>query len=107
MNNKLPACRMVLPKDGRYKSNNSGNVDIEYHLSPACGIKVDILKGLDITSTMLGVGSGVLFATALIPGVVVAPVALLGAGIVGGFVGVYSLVRSAINLADRHEHCEV
>lgn len=98
---------MVLPKDGRYKGDSNGQVLLEYHLAPSCGIKADVLKGLDITSTVLGLGSGVVFATALIPSVALAPVALIGAGIVGAGVGIYSLVRSAVHLADRHKHREV
>lgn len=106
-NNKLPACLMVLPKDGRYKGDAEDKVLLETHLTPSCHVKADVLKGLDITSTVLGVGSGAVFAAAMIPAITVAPLALVGAGIVGAGVGVYSLVRSTINLIDRHSHKEV
>lgn len=106
-NNKLPPCKMTLPINGRYKANANGEVLLEFHLSPSSGIKADVLKGLDITSTVLGVGTGAVFAAALIPTITVAPLALAGAGIVGLGVGVYSLVRSAVNLADRRKYKEV
>lgn len=106
-NNKLPACLMVLPRNGRYRGDTADRVLLETHLAPSCHVKADILRGLDITSTVLGVGSGAIFAAAMIPAVTVAPLALVGAGIVGAGVGVYSLVRSAVNLFDRHSHSEV
>lgn len=105
--NKLPPCKMVLPKDGRYHTDSEGNVLLEQHMAPSCSVAADVLKGFDITSTVLGLGSGAVFVAAAIPTIAVAPVALVGAGVVGAAVGVYSLVRSSIALADRNQHREV
>lgn len=106
-NNKLPPCVMTLPKNGQYKANPTGEVLLEFHLSSSCHIKADILKGLDITNAIVGIGSSAVFAAAMIPAITVAPIALVGAGIATVGAGVYALTRSAIALIDRRQHEEV
>lgn len=105
--NKLNKCTMVLPLGGHYVGNNNGEVLLERHLSPSCGIGHAILKGTDIATTIAGLASGGIFIAALIPTVVVAPVALTAAAVTGIGVGVYSIIRSAVNIYDRQKHGEV
>lgn len=105
--NKLHKCTMVLPETGRYIGNESGEVLLERHLSPSCGIGHSILTKTDIASTIAGLASGGVFIAAMIPTVAVAPVALTAAAVTGIGVGVYSVIRSAVNIYDRQKHGEV
>lgn len=105
--NKLHECLMVLPLNGRYTGNNEGRVMLEKHLSPACSISRMLLRGTDIASSVAGVASAGVFIAAMIPAITVAPVVLVSAGVVGAAVGVYSIIRSAFALVDRHQHDEV
>lgn len=105
--NKLPQCEMILPKDGRYSYDQEGQVQLERHLSPACGIEAKILLGTDVANTAVGLASGGVFLAAAIPAITVAPVALVVAGAAGIGVGLYSIGRSVYTLVDRIRHKEV
>lgn len=99
---------MIFPKDGRYRSDSSGNVILDRRLSPECDLTKSILKGTDIASAVGGIASGgVMLAAASIPAVAAAPLVVPVAGITGAAIGVYSLGRSAFGLYDRHKHKEV
>ncbi|CAG9863229.1 unnamed protein product [Phyllotreta striolata] len=105
-NNKLDECVMVLPKDGKYAFIGD-RVQLERHPSPSCGIGSKILKVGDVASIVGSLGSGGVMlagAAAGITTIAVAPVALIGAGIVGAGAGVYGLGRGIGNLVDRVKH---
>lgn len=104
--NKLHKCEMILPLNGRYQANENGQVKLERHLSPACGLDVKILQGIDIASTAVGLASGGVFIAAAIPAIAVAPIALTIAGATGIGVGLYSIGRSIYTLYDRGSHEE-
>ncbi|KAJ8963323.1 hypothetical protein NQ318_018792 [Aromia moschata] len=104
--NKLHECQMILPRDGRYEVGRDGRVLLERHLSPACGVDTKVLAGADYVSTAGGLASGGVFLAAAIPSIAVAPAVLVGAGVVGLGVGVYSIGRSAYTLYDRSRHKE-
>lgn len=95
---------MVLPRNGKYQGNETGNVLLEKHLSPACQVSAKVLRGLDVTTAVLGLGSIGVCASAVIPAITIAP---LAAGIVTAAVGVYTVARTSANLVDRHIHDEV
>ncbi|XP_044264418.1 LOW QUALITY PROTEIN: uncharacterized protein LOC123011163 [Tribolium madens] len=103
--NKLPKCEIIFPKDGRYRSDDSGNVILGRQLSPECDITNSILKGTDIASAVGGIASGgVMIAAASISAVAAAPLVVPVAGVTGAIIGAYSLGRSALGLYDRHKH---
>ncbi|XP_018569135.1 uncharacterized protein LOC108909309 isoform X1 [Anoplophora glabripennis] len=102
--NKLHECEMVLPLNGRYEYDNNGNVLLERHLSPACGIDVKVLQGADYASMAGGLISGGIFVAAAIPGIAVTPALLIGGVVTGVSVGIYSIARSAYTLYDRNRH---
>ncbi|KAJ8925280.1 hypothetical protein NQ315_009108 [Exocentrus adspersus] len=104
--NKLHQCVMVLPLNGRYEVDHEGNVLLEKHLSPACGIDTKILQGADYVSVAGGLISGGIFVAAALPAIAVAPAALVVGGITGVAVGVYSIARSSYTLYDRKRHKE-
>ncbi|KAF2896019.1 hypothetical protein ILUMI_10166 [Ignelater luminosus] len=104
--NKLHKCTMVLPRTGRYIGKENEEVLLERHLSPSCGIGHSILMGTDIATTVAGLASGGVFIAAMIPAIAVAPVALTAAAVTGIGVGVYSVIRSAVNIYDRQKHGE-
>nr|XP_023024204.1 uncharacterized protein LOC111512325 [Leptinotarsa decemlineata] len=104
--NKLHECKMVLPRMGRYEVNDKGQVLLEHHLSPACGLDVKILKGVDIATTVTGLASGGVFIAAAIPFITVAPAVLIAAGAFGIGTGVYAIGRSIHTLIDRSKHKE-
>lgn len=63
-NNNLPACTMVLPKDGFYQpdpiypiTEDYSTVWLEITESPACTWKAKILNGMDIASNVVGFGT--------------------------------------------------
>lgn len=91
----------------RYEVNRDGNVLLERHLSPACGIDKKLLQGADYVSIAGGLISGGIFVAAAIPSIAVAPAALVVGGVTGIGVGIYSIARSAFTLYDRNRHREV
>ncbi|KAK5647165.1 hypothetical protein RI129_002057 [Pyrocoelia pectoralis] len=103
--NKLHKCMMVAPKNGRYKKVND-EVSISEHYSPACAVGQDVLKGADITSAVIGVGTTGVYVAAAIPALAVAPIALTVAAVISASVGIYSIVRSSITIHDRRIHAE-
>lgn len=82
--NKLPPCLMVLPKNGVYQSENDV-LELEEILSPSAKIGHKILKATDVTSSVVGIGSGVLIGVNLIPAVAVAPLFLAVASASGNY----------------------
>jgi hypothetical protein len=102
--NKLPECKMILPVLGQYMADKEGRVLLERHESPVCDVGSKVLKGFDIGSAIVGLGSGGVFIAASIPAVVVAPVALIAAGIAAAGVGAYSIGRSSSTIHDRRIH---
>nr|CAH7742653.1 unnamed protein product [Callosobruchus chinensis] len=106
MRNKLHACEMVLPKNGRYTFDEDGKIMLERHLSPACGLDAKVLQGFDIASTTTGVVSGGLLLVAALPTVAIAPAAILAAGLAGLGAGLYAVGRSSYALYDRSRHKE-
>ena len=107
-NNKLPKCRMIFPKNGRYEADGNGDVILGEQMSPVCGVQNRILEGADIASAVGGIASGgVMVAATSISAVATAPLVLPLAGAAGLAVGAYSLGRSAYALYDRHVHKEV
>ncbi|XP_063908497.1 uncharacterized protein LOC135126394 [Zophobas morio] len=106
-NNKLPKCRMIFPKNGRYEADGNGDVILGEQMSPVCGVQNRILEGADIASAVGGIASGgVMVAATSISAVATAPLVLPLAGAAGLAVGAYSLGRSAYALYDRHVHKE-
>ncbi|XP_018563411.1 uncharacterized protein LOC108905115 [Anoplophora glabripennis] len=104
--NKFHQCEMILPLNGRYEVNENGEVLLERHLSPACGVDSKLLHGADYLSTAGGLISGGIFIAAAIPTIAVAPAALIAGGVIGLGVGIYSMGRSAYTLYDRKKHKE-
>ncbi|KAJ8926030.1 hypothetical protein NQ315_009885 [Exocentrus adspersus] len=104
--NKFHQCEMILPLNGRYEINEKGEVLLERHLSPACGVDSKLLQGADYLSTAGGLISGGIFVAAAIPTIAVAPAALIAGGVIGLGVGIYSMGRSAYTLYDRKKHKE-
>ncbi|CAH0550152.1 unnamed protein product [Brassicogethes aeneus] len=104
--NKLHKCEMIVPKDGRYEVTEDGQVLLERHLSPACGVDVKILQVADYVSLAGGLASGGIFVAAAIPALTVAPAALAVGGVVGLTVGAYSIGRSIYTVFDRTIHKE-
>ncbi|VEN62899.1 unnamed protein product [Callosobruchus maculatus] len=102
--NKLHACEMVLPKNGRYTFDENGKIILERHLSPACGVDAKVLQGFDIASTTTGVVSGGFLLVAALPTVAFPPAALLAAGLAGLGAGLYAVGRSSYALYDRSRH---
>lgn len=91
----------------RYEVIENGEVLLERHLSPACGVDSKLLQGADYLSTAGGLISGGIFVAAAIPTIAVAPAALIAGGVIGLGVGIYSMGRSAYTLYDRKKHKEV
>ena len=106
-NNKLGKCEMIVPKDGKYQGNSSGEVILHKLESPACSISSDVLRVTDTASVGVGLASGGIFLASAIPAIAVAPVALTAAAIGGIGVGIYSIVRSSFSLYDRSSHQQV
>ncbi|KAG5879124.1 hypothetical protein JTB14_031671 [Gonioctena quinquepunctata] len=104
--NKLHKCKMVLPQNGRYAVKENGEVNLEYHLSPACDLDVIILQTADIVSTGAGLASGGVFLAAAVTSITFAPAVLIAAGAVGIGTGVYAIGRSIYTLVDRSKHKE-
>ncbi|CAH0397871.1 unnamed protein product [Chilo suppressalis] len=116
--NNLPQCVMVLPENGQYRGSfdlDIDNVTDLYELeimplvkcsvvpSPALGIGAKVLSVADTVSTVANIGALVGMAGGLlIPAA--APIVLGTAVGVGVASGVYGIVRSSINLADRSKH---
>ncbi|KAK4885967.1 hypothetical protein RN001_002238 [Aquatica leii] len=105
-NNKLQKCMMILPKNGRYHGNEYGNVQLEKHVSPSCGIQNTLFQSADIASSVAGITSGAIFLGAAIPAITVAPILLSVASVTGISVGLYSIFRSGMKIYDRVTHCE-
>lgn len=111
-NNKLPKCTMICPKNGKYSGriylNSEGEetveVELEYHDSPAYGLDKKILNVTDTVGTGVSVATGVTIAISAIPAVTLAPGILIAAGIGGIGAGLYSVGRSIHNLVDRKRH---
>jgi len=63
INNTIPECIMILPKDGCYQADESKPITEDYSTvwletmdSPACSLTTKLCKGLDIASTVVGIG---------------------------------------------------
>lgn len=100
--NKLPRCRMVVPTDGRYRTDPAGNVLLETHRSPRCSKTETILHYVDIIATVLGL----LSAFAMVASLLISYLAL-PAGIVALICAIYSIVRSSMQIHDRKIHQQV
>ncbi|RZF44192.1 hypothetical protein LSTR_LSTR003832 [Laodelphax striatellus] len=102
-NNELPRCTMCYPVNGFYTASN-GFVDVGFCKSPASEISRNILTGLDITSSMLGLGAtGVSLASFAIP--IAAPF-VWGATATIIASGAYDLGRGVNRLVDIGVHKE-
>ncbi|CAD1473121.1 unnamed protein product, partial [Heterotrigona itama] len=108
-NNTLPACTMVLPKNGFYQPDENFEITEEYSTvwleildSPACSTMQTVLNLGDTASTILGVaGLGLGIASMLTP---VGPV-VLGATVASGTAtGLWTVGRSTQKLIDRSSH---
>lgn len=106
-NNKIDKFIMVLPRNGRYNCDAQEDFIPERRFSPACSISQNVLFGLDITSSVAGVLSGVVLFAAAIPAITILPVVMVGAAATAASVSVYSITRSATNIHDRRIHKEV
>lgn len=104
--NTYPICVLCVPKDGLYDCDDNGDVVLEYYYAPSCKISQTALRAIDTTSTVAAVGSGSLLLLAAIPAVVIAPVAIIGALVVGAGAGLYSIGRSIHRLVDKSLHHE-
>ncbi|KAK5647773.1 hypothetical protein RI129_002665 [Pyrocoelia pectoralis] len=103
--NKLHKCVMVVPNNGRYRKIND-EVSLSEHYSPSCAVGQDVLKGADITSAVIGLGTSGVYVAAAIPALTVAPIALTVAAVTGVGVGIYSIIRSSMTIHDRRVHSE-
>ncbi|XP_075234036.1 uncharacterized protein LOC142331801 isoform X2 [Lycorma delicatula] len=102
-NNKLPKCDMCYPLNGIYSANSS-IVEIDFKESPACNISKSVLKGLDITTSVLTLGAtGVSIAALAIP--VAAPF-IWGATATILASGAYDITRYVSKLIDIKQHYE-
>ncbi|XP_022193186.2 uncharacterized protein LOC111051069 [Nilaparvata lugens] len=102
-NNELPRCVMCYPLNGFYSASN-GFVDVGFCKSPASEMSRNILTGLDITSSMLGLGAtGVSLASLAIP--IAAPF-VWGATATIIASGAYDLGRGVNRLVDIGVHKE-
>lgn len=109
-NNNLPECTMVLPKDGCYQKDENypatedySTVLLEIVESPACKWTAKLCNGMDIASTVLGIGGmGLCVASMFTP---LAPIAVAGL-VTTGATGAWSIGRSSQHLIDRSMHEE-
>nr|XP_033333647.1 uncharacterized protein LOC117224652 [Megalopta genalis] len=111
-NNTLPKCMMIIPKEGIYQCNPylpvtkwSSTVWIQILPSPSCKAVKAVLKVVDISSSVVGIGStiGLGVASLLTP---VGPI-LAGASLIGCAVsGAWNIGRSIGRLVDRSNHVE-
>ncbi|KAI4467636.1 hypothetical protein MML48_2g00000930 [Holotrichia oblita] len=99
LKNKLPRCNMIVPKDGHYQGDSSGNVLLETYKSPQCSKKAKIIKYFDIIVTILALISAFTMVASFIY-----PVLALPSGIVGILCAIYSITRSSIQIHDRKIH---
>lgn len=99
LKNKLPICKMIVPKDGHYQGDSSGNVLLETYKSPRSSTKARIIKSVDITVTILAF----IAAFAMIASFV-APALALPSGILGILCAIYSIIRSSMQIHDRKIH---
>ncbi|CAG9786144.1 unnamed protein product [Diatraea saccharalis] len=117
-NNNLPECVMVVPENGQYRGHiesamfNDDNMEwaeimplvkCQVVPSPALGLGAKILSVTDTASTFANIGALLGVAGALLVPAA-APVAVGTAVGVGAVTGVYGIVRSSMNLADRRKH---
>lgn len=101
--NKYPKVMLIAPKNGKYTCDYRGHVQLEVCMSPACGIGVAVLKGFDIGVGIAGGVVGVVGVATSFIALPVLPFVAMGAGV---GVGIYSIVRSGMILADRVKHGE-
>ncbi|XP_025991740.2 uncharacterized protein LOC105198575 [Solenopsis invicta] len=110
-NNNLPQCTMVLPKDGFYQpdpnypfTKDYSKVWVEIMDSPACRWTSKLCNGIDIASSVVGIGTvGLSFASLFTP---LAPIVIVSGVAAAGVSGAWSLGRNSKQLADRSSHEE-
>lgn len=89
-----------LRKDGKYQESETGLVELNRYYSPKCNFGSKIIIATDIATSMAGI------STTLIP-IVATPFRLpVATGMTIGL-GLYSIVRSSFNVADRVIHDDV
>ncbi|KAF5306470.1 hypothetical protein FQR65_LT18566 [Abscondita terminalis] len=106
-NNKLEKAMMVLPKGGRYYGDANGQVVLEKHHTPSSSIQQTLLQHADTASSVVGIASGGVLLTTVIPAVALGPIAVSAAVAAGAGVGAYSIFRSGYQVYDRLMHGEV
>ncbi|XP_039308316.1 uncharacterized protein LOC105198409 [Solenopsis invicta] len=110
-NNNLPKCTMVLPKDGFYQPDPSYPITEDYSTvwleimdSPACRWTTKLYNGMDIASSVVGIGTvGLSVASLFTP---LAPVVIVSGLAAAGISSAWSLGRNSQQLADRSSHEE-
>ncbi|OAD60006.1 hypothetical protein WN48_06705 [Eufriesea mexicana] len=110
INNTLPKCKMVLPKDGFYQpdkgyeiTKDTSTVWLEILDSPACSDVSDVCNALDTISNITGaLGVGLTAASFFTP---IVPIAA-GATLCSGISGLWTVGRSTQKLKDRWSHKE-
>ncbi|XP_028048403.2 uncharacterized protein LOC105832085 isoform X1 [Monomorium pharaonis] len=110
-NNNLPQCTMVVPKDGFYQADPDYPITEEYSTvwleimdSPACTWKAKICNGIDIASSVIGIGTvGLGVASLLTP---LAPVVIVSGIAATGVTSAWTLGRNSQHLVDRSSHKE-
>ncbi|KAF5278095.1 hypothetical protein FQR65_LT03611 [Abscondita terminalis] len=105
-NNKLEKAMMVLPKGGRYYGDANGQVVLEKHHTPSSSIQQTLLQHADTASSVVGIASGGVLLTTVIPAVALGPIAVSAAVAAGVGVGAYSIFRSSCQVYDRLMHGE-
>ncbi|XP_011647532.1 uncharacterized protein LOC105433789 [Pogonomyrmex barbatus] len=110
-NNNLPKCTMVLPKDGFYQANPDYPVTEDYSTvwldiidSPACSLATKICNGIDIASSIVGLGTAGLSVAALFTPL--APVVAVTGLAAAGVSGLWAAARSTQQLVKRSQHEE-
>ncbi|XP_011252354.2 uncharacterized protein LOC105248951 [Camponotus floridanus] len=110
-NNNLPKCTMVLPKDGLYQADVSYPVTEDYSTvwveiieSPACTLASAICNGVDIVSSIAGLGVAGLSAVGMVTPL--APVVVITGIAAAGISSIWTIGRSSQQLVDRAIHEE-
>ncbi|RZF47564.1 hypothetical protein LSTR_LSTR009100 [Laodelphax striatellus] len=101
-NNQLPKCDMCFPNDGTYSL--ASDFSIIFAKSAACKIGKIVMKGLDVTSSVVGIATtGITLAALAVP--IAGPIVVGAAATAVATCG-YDIVRGVDKLVDRSDHNE-
>lgn len=102
--NYLPKGVMITPRKGVYVTEtDTDRVILSVFRTPASGSGAKFIGGVDIGSTIAGLGSSIVLIGSLFAPIVLAPV-VVPAVVVGAGCGAYSIARSSWSLFDKSKH---